>query len=72
MRKIKPPTPPDNKERAGPARDFSIFSELELERRRNSDQDFDADLFHEAVTLVLGKIAGLGGREQGDAEDDHQ
>lgn len=63
---------PETKERAGPARDFASFSELELERRRNSDKDFDARIFHEAVALVLGTIAGLAGGEQRDPNDDHQ
>jgi hypothetical protein len=59
-------------ERAGPARDFASFSELERERRRNSDKDFNAQIFHEAVALVLGKIAGLAGGEQRNPDDDHQ
>jgi hypothetical protein len=41
---------------AGPARDFAAFCELDLERRRNSDDDFDPDLFDEAVALVLGRF----------------
>jgi len=62
----------NTEDRAGPYRDFAAYSDLELERRRNSDQDFDADLFHEAVELVLGKIAGLAGIDPGEADDDHQ
>ena len=62
----------NTEDRAGPFRDFAAYGELELERRRNSDQDFDAELFHEAVELVLGKIAGLAGIDQGEAGDDHQ
>jgi hypothetical protein len=42
----------------GPARDFANFVKLELERRRSSQKDFDADLFDEAVSLVLGKLKG--------------
>ena len=62
----------DTDERAGPAKDFAVFSELELERRRNSDQDFDAGLFHEAVALVLGKLSSLGGIGRERNDDDHQ
>jgi hypothetical protein len=64
--------PMGTNERAGPARDFASFSELERERRRNSDKDFNAQIFHEAVALVLGKIAGLAGGEQRNPDDDHQ
>lgn len=64
--------PTGTNERAGPARDFASFSELERERRRNSDKDFNAQIFHEAVALVLGKIAGLAGGEQRNPDDDHQ
>lgn len=66
-----PPQPTGTGERPGPARDFAAFSKLELERRRNSDKDFDAGVFHEAVSLVLGKIADLSPGEE-DSDDDHQ
>jgi hypothetical protein len=72
MTEKDPPTPSGTNERAGPTRDFAAFSKLELERLRNSDKEFDAEVFHEAVELVLGKIAGLGGGNQGESEDDHQ
>lgn len=42
----------------GPARDFRNFVELEFERRRSAQKDFDARLFEEAVELVMGKIQG--------------
>ncbi len=64
--------PTETTERAGPARDFASFSELELERRRSSDKDFDAEIFREAVALALGKIAGLAGGEQRDPDHDNQ
>lgn len=41
---------------AGPARDFAAFCELDRERRRNSDDDFDPTLFDEAVALVLARL----------------
>lgn len=41
----------------GPARDFAAFCELDRERRRNSDDDFDAELFDEAAALVVGRLA---------------
>jgi hypothetical protein len=65
-------TLPSTRERAGPAKDFAAFAELELERRRSSDRDFDLDLFKDAVALVVGKISGLGGEDPGEADDDHQ
>lgn len=64
--------PAGTNERSGPARDFASFVELELERQRNSDKDFDAEVFHEAAALVLGKIEGLAGGEMGDPGNDHQ
>lgn len=67
-----PPKPANTEERPGPARDFAAFSRLELERRRNSDRDFDPGVFHEAVALVLGKINGLSGSDDGSSDDDHQ
>ena len=72
MTENAPLTHSDTKERVGPARDFAAFSELELERRRNSYPDFDPELFRDAVALVLGKIDALGGGGQGGADDDHQ
>jgi hypothetical protein len=42
----------------GPAKDFASYAELEYERRRSSDEDFDPDRFREAVDLVLGKLQG--------------
>jgi len=51
-----PPRQPRTNELIGPARDFAVFAELEYERRRNSDKDFDQDVFREAVDVVLGKL----------------
>ncbi|MEA3277365.1 MAG: hypothetical protein U9Q81_19200, partial [Pseudomonadota bacterium] len=58
MTKRKPPKQPRAGEPAGPAKDFSAFAELEFERLRNSEDDFDPEVFREAVELVLGKIEG--------------
>jgi hypothetical protein len=44
----------------GPARDFAAFCELERERRRNSDADFDPARFDAALALVLAKLGGPG------------
>ena len=52
---IAPDRPPDSRP-AGPARDFAAFCELDRERRRNSDDNFDPGLFEEAVALVLGRL----------------
>ena len=72
MRDKDTPNPSDTDDRAGPSRDFAAFSELELERRRNSDEDFDAALFHEAVALAMGKIATLSSDDPKEVDNDHQ
>ena len=46
----------DDDESRGLARDFSAFAELEHERRRNSFDDFDPELFAEAVRMVKDKL----------------
>lgn len=48
--------PHAERELTGPARDFAAFIALEYERRMSSQQDFDPELFREAVDLVLGKL----------------
>jgi hypothetical protein len=45
-----------SRELTGPAKDFRAFIELEFERRRSSQKDFDPELFDEAVELVLDKL----------------
>ena len=50
------PEQSDSQKLIGPAKDFAAFAELEYERRRNSDTDFDPEVFREAVELVLGKL----------------
>ena len=57
MKNEKSPAPDDDHEPRGLAKDFAAFAELEYERRRNADQDFDPVAFHEAVELVLGKLS---------------
>ena len=56
MTETPAPDQPERREFIGPAKDFAAFAELEYERRRNADQDFDPVSFHEAVELVLGKL----------------
>ena len=53
-----PTTPGKGPDPVGPARDFAAFCELDYDRRLNSDDDFDPDLFAEAVALVVGKLGG--------------
>jgi len=48
--------PEENVEVRGLAHDFGAYAELEYERRRNSFDDFDPDLFAEAVELVKKKL----------------
>ncbi len=43
----------------GPARDFAQFYTLELERRRNSEPEFDEILYEEAVKLIITKLGAL-------------
>lgn len=45
-------------DQVGPARDFAAFCELERERRRSSDDDFDPERFDAALALVLAKLGG--------------
>lgn len=52
----------DSRALRGPARDFAAFCERELERRRDSEPDFDPTLYDEAVRLVMQKLVA------GDAE----
>ena len=46
----------DDRELKGLAREFAQFCTLELERRRNSEPEFDESLYEEAVQLVLKKL----------------
>lgn len=47
----------DVHELKGLAGEFAQFCTLELERRRNSDPEFDEVLYKEAVKLVLSKLS---------------
>ena len=40
----------------GPAGEFSIYCQEEFQRRSNSGEDFDAELYEEAVQFVLSKL----------------
>ena len=48
----------------GPVKDFETFCEAELDRRRNSGEDFDESLFEEAVDLVVRRLKALEERGQ--------
>lgn len=48
----------------GPIKDFSTFCETEIERRKNSGEDFDESLFHEAVDLVVRRLKAMEERGQ--------
>ncbi|WP_418318108.1 hypothetical protein [Piscinibacter sakaiensis] len=41
------------------ATEFAAFCVAERERRSNSDQDFDAEVFDEAVQLIVHKLQAL-------------
>lgn len=41
------------------ATDFATFCAAERERRSDADQDFDAELFDEAVQLIMHKLQAL-------------
>ncbi len=49
----------DELELSGPAANFARFCKEELQRRSNSDIDFDPEIYTEAVKLVLRKLGGL-------------
>lgn len=40
----------------GPAGEFSTYCQEEFQRRSNSGEEFDAELYHEAVQFVLSKL----------------
>ncbi|HIP53706.1 MAG TPA: hypothetical protein EYH03_06830 [Chromatiales bacterium] len=40
----------------GPIQDFQTYCEIERERRRNSGEEFDEELFDEAVELVVRRL----------------
>ena len=42
-----------------PATEFAAFCSAERERRSNADPDFDADVFAEAVQLIVRKLEAL-------------
>ena len=50
------PPRPLEAELKGPAGEFSIYCQEELQRRSNSGEDFDAELYEEAVQFVLSKL----------------
>ncbi len=56
MKKTQLPTPDADLEPRGLARDFAVYADLERERRRNSYDDFEPQVFDEAVALVLQKL----------------
>jgi len=56
MAKDNDKTSTEHVELRGLAKDFGVYAELEHERRRNSYDDFDAELFAEAVELVKKKL----------------
>ena len=47
----------DDHELKGLALEFAQFCTLELERRRNSESEFDEMLYEEAVKLILTKLS---------------
>lgn len=46
-------------ELSGPAANFAEFSAAELRRLHNSEPDFEADSYMEAIRLVLRKLGAL-------------
>ncbi len=40
----------------GPAGEFSAYCQEELQRRSNSGEEFDAELYNEAIQFVLSKL----------------
>ncbi|MEA2079141.1 MAG: hypothetical protein U9P00_04660 [Pseudomonadota bacterium] len=42
-----------------PATEFAAFCAAERERRSNADPDFDAEVYDEAVELIVHKVEAL-------------
>ncbi len=49
----------DSLDLTGPAAHFATFCKTELERRRNTDPDYDPEHYEEAIRLVLRKLGSL-------------
>jgi len=49
----------DELELSGPAKSFANFCKEELVRRSNTEEDFDAETYTDAVKLVLRKLGGM-------------
>ena len=45
--------PLSGEELGGPLQDFLDYCEAELERRRNSGEEFDEEVYREAIDLVV-------------------
>jgi hypothetical protein len=43
----------------GPAREFAAFCEMDRAHRRNADPQFNAELYDEAVALVLDRLTAF-------------
>ena len=52
-------------EMRGPLVEFLVYCNEERERCRNSGEEFDEDLFNEAVDVAERKIRGLMGEDLG-------
>ena len=50
------PSRPLQAELKGPAGEFTTYCEEEFQRRSNSGEAFDAELYEEAVQFVLSKL----------------
>jgi hypothetical protein len=51
--------PEDNPLLKGPAKEFAAFCKADQAHRRNSDPGFNAELYDEAVALVLNRLAAF-------------
>lgn len=49
----------DELQLSGPAKSFADFCKDELVRRSNTEEDFDASAYTDAVKLVIRKLGGL-------------
>lgn len=47
----------------GPAADFAKYCEAEFERRGNSDDPFDEDLYRDAMELVVRRLNRSGSKD---------
>lgn len=49
-------TPLSTTEKLSPSQSFSLYCEMEFERNRDSDENFEADAYKAAIELTLRRL----------------